>query len=99
TIFSREWSSDVCSSDLLLLRADLGARAELPAVEQHAVEAGLRLERLERAHDAVLAHDVGRPALAPGLLQEQDLLGLGVRGTVERSEERRRGNERGAREA
>src|SRR5690606_39355684 len=87
TIFSRDWSSDVCSSDLSLTAAGAG----------HGPQALLELRRAQRK---VLGHVVDdlRPGVgghAPPLLA----LERGLHRVAHRSEERRVGKEGSARSA
>src|SRR5690606_40358823 len=91
TRFSRDWSSDVCSSDLgpgapWQVRVGMGASRTLP--EARTVEiAGLRLD----ATDV----DMGNPHAVAFLPADVDLDGLDLsrRPALDRSEERRVGKE------
>src|SRR5690606_39386840 len=86
TRFSRDWSSDVCSSDLIDQRVGVFARKQaMPRHEMGADEAAERGELValrRQYHTAVL---------------DDDRAGFELLGEADRSEERRVGKERDAR--
>src|SRR5207302_4759439 len=93
--FSRDWSSDVCSSDLwVALRGDKalrldGATSALPLDRLFALNPAMpNLHRLYRAGEAAIIHAVATPYRERSHFDGQDVLESGLR-----SEERRVGKE------
>src|SRR5690606_39577110 len=86
TRFSRDWSSDVCSSDLLVLRA---ARVDVDDVVVRKVSVDLAVEPAELLLELQVVEDLG--ALAASLAAASGLARIEVE--HDRSEERRVGKE------
>src|SRR5690606_40169803 len=84
TIFSRDWSSDVCSSDLF--DAPGYRNAKTPSVKGHILASSMSTLRAKRRQLEALGTDGG---LARMTVQDDD------GGVTWRSEERRGGKERG----
>src|SRR5690606_39961536 len=89
TRFSRDWSSDVCSSDLHELRGDGEVRRAGAAERRGGEDAGA--ERADEAADAMDPEDVSRVVIAEPVLHNGDEEVADRRD--DRSEERQVGNE------
>src|SRR5690606_39943121 len=93
TGFSRDWSSDVCSSDLrdLGLELDDGVMAQLASVGFDPVYGARPLKRaIQQLIENPLAQDILAGKFLPGSIIHGKLLGEKI---VFRSEERRVGKE------
>src|SRR3546814_7003792 len=83
-----DWSSDVCSSDLFLVRAGEGRE------QRNLRKIGMRLGgELDDMRQPALTHPLRPGALPPVVLSAQPVHLAALHGDADRTEERRVGNE------